>query len=85
MIKNQILHSDEIMGESQRKLKDAIALKDELSGKQKRFFDIREELSQQMSNLDKEVYRLNAQKEMLDSESEQIAIIDGEILKIQMF
>ena len=27
---------------------------------------------------------LNAQKEMLDSESEQIAIIDGEILKIQI-
>ena len=67
---NQILHSDEILGESQKKLKEAIAQKEELSGKQKKFFDIREELSQQMSNLDKEVYRLNAQKEKLEESIE---------------
>ena len=67
---NQILHSDEILGESQKKLKEAIAQKEELSGKQKRFFDIREELSQQMSNLDKEVYRLNVQKEKLEESIE---------------
>lgn len=67
---NQILHSDEILGESQKKLKEAIAQKEELSRKQKKFFDIREELSQQMSNLDKEVYRLNAQKEKLEESIE---------------
>ncbi len=63
---NQILHSDEIIEESREKLNLAVSLKEELSGKQKKFFDVREELAMQMSGLDKEVYRLNAQKEKLE-------------------
>ena len=41
-----------------------------LSGKQKSFFQTREELSERMNALDKEVYRLTAQKERLEESIE---------------
>ena len=50
-------------GENQQKLADSIKRKEELSSKQKSFFTDRESLSERMSALDKEVFRLNAQKE----------------------
>ena len=50
-------------GENQQKLTDSIKRKEELSKKQKSFFTDRESLSERMSALDKEVFRLNAQKE----------------------
>lgn len=50
-------------GENQQKLTEAIQRKEELSNKQKTFFTDRESLSERMSALDKEVFRLNAQKE----------------------
>jgi len=50
-------------GESQQKLTDSIARKEELNKKQKSFFTDRESLAERMSALDKEVFRLNAQKE----------------------
>ncbi len=50
-------------GENQQKLTESIQRKDELSKKQKSFFSDRESLSERMSALDKEVFRLNAQKE----------------------
>ena len=50
-------------GENQQKLTDSIKRKEELSKKQKSFFSDRESLSERMSALDKEVFRLNAQKE----------------------
>ena len=50
-------------GENQQKLSDSIKRKEELSAKQKSFFTDRESLSERMSALDKEVFRLNAQKE----------------------
>ena len=55
---------------SEHKLKEEIARKEELSAKQKNFFKSREEMSQQMNALDKEVYRLNAQKEKLEESME---------------
>ena len=58
------------MEEAGEKLKKALAEKEELNNRQKRFFDTREELAQQMSGLDKEVYRLNAQKERLEESVE---------------
>ena len=51
-----------------------IAMKEELSTKQKSFFDKREELNDRMSGLDKEVYRLTQQKEKL---SESISSLTG--------
>ena len=51
--------------ENKEKLEADTAKKQELSEKQKGFFTEREKLSDQISALDKEVYRLNAQKERL--------------------
>ncbi len=50
-------------GENQQKLTESIQRKEELSAKQKTFFTDREALAERMSALDKEVFRLNAQKE----------------------
>ena len=65
-----IKHSEDVLDEAQVKLKEAMARKELLSGKQKKFFDNREEMAQQISNLDKEVYRLNAQREKLEESVE---------------
>ncbi len=67
---DNIKHSEEILDESQNKLKEALAEKEILSGKQKKFFDNREEMAEQISNLDKEVYRLGAQLEKLEESVE---------------
>lgn len=49
--------------ESERKLKEDAAQKEILTEKQKKFFGRREEMSARMTDLDKEVFRLNTQKE----------------------
>lgn len=56
--------------QSQQELTDSIAHKEALTSKQKNFFKEREELAEQMASLDKEVYRLNAQKEKLEESME---------------
>ncbi len=55
---------------SQTKLQEDIERKDLLSGKQKNFFQSHEELSERINALDKEVYRLNGQKERLEESIE---------------
>ncbi len=65
-----IKHSENVLDEAQMKLKEAMDKKELLSGKQKKFFDNREEMAQQISNLDKEVYRLDAQREKLEESVE---------------
>ena len=65
-IEKTIEASYDTQNESEVKLKDSISHKEELTIKQKSFFTIREEMSEKMSALDKEVYRLNAQKEKLE-------------------
>ena len=62
--------SHEAQSESEKKLQEDISRKEELSAKQKNFFKSREELSEQMASLDKEVYRLNAQREKLEDSME---------------
>ena len=52
------------------KLKETAARREELTARQKSFFQRREELSEQRAALDKEVYRLNAQKEKLEESLE---------------
>ncbi len=55
------------------KLDKDIELKDELSNKQKNFFTMREEMGDRITDLDKEVYRLDTQKSKLsDSIQSQI-------------
>ena len=65
-IEKTIEASYDTQNESEVKLKDSISHKEELTVKQKSFFTTREEMSEKMSALDKEVYRLNAQKEKLE-------------------
>ena len=77
--------------DADRKLKEDTAAREELAGRQKNFFDTREELSQRMSALDKEVYRLESQKERLQESIEsqinymwdeyEITLSDAESLK----
>ncbi len=69
-IEKTIASSHTTQGDVEEKLKADVAKKEELSGKQRSFFDVREELSKRMGDLDKEVYRLNAQREKLEGSME---------------
>ena len=69
-IEKTIAASFDAQNESEAKLKEAMAQKQELSAAQKTFFARREELSERQSALDKEVYRLNAQKERMEESLE---------------
>lgn len=69
-IEKTIAASHTSQNQSQQELTDNITKKEELSNKQKNFFTERESLSEQMTALDKEVYRLNAQKEKLEESME---------------
>ncbi len=69
-IEKTIAASHDAQNESENKLKGDIARKEELTAKQKNFFKSREELAERMTSLDKEVYRLNAQKEKLEDSIE---------------
>lgn len=77
--------------DAEKKLKEDIEQKEQLSAKQKNFFTTREELSERMAALDKEVYRLNSQKERMEESIEsqinymwdeyEITLSDAESLK----
>ena len=90
-IERTIAASHTAQTEAEIKLKEDVETKEELSGKQKNFFFTWEELSQRMAALDKEVYRLNAQKERMEESIEsqinymwdeyEITLSDAEGLK----
>ena len=65
-----IAASNTAQSETEEQLKNDTALRDELTAKQKNFFKEREELSERMAVLDKEVYRLNAQREKMEESIE---------------
>ena len=65
-IEQTIVTSHTAQSETETKLQENIARKEGLGNQQKNFFRVREELSEQKSGLDKEVYRLNAQREKLE-------------------
>ncbi|MCH5249350.1 MAG: chromosome segregation protein SMC [Lachnospiraceae bacterium] len=69
-IEKTILASHTTQSDTEIKLNEDLKSKEELSTRQKNFFTEREELSQKMTSLDKEVYRLNAQKEKLEESIE---------------
>ena len=69
-IEETIVASDTSHSDAETKLKEDMARKEELSAKQKNFFTVREELSERMNALDKEVYRLGSQKEKLEESIE---------------
>ena len=65
-IEKTIAASHTAQTDAEKKMKEDIGQKEELSAKQKGFFTTREELSKRMADLDKEVYRLNSQKERME-------------------
>lgn len=69
-IEKTIAASYDAQNESEGKLKESMARREELSSKQKNFFRSREDLAEKMTALDKEVYRLHAQKEKLEENME---------------
>ncbi len=69
-IEKTIAASYDVQNESEGKLQESMANREELAAKQKNFFRSREELAEKMSALDKEVYRLAAQKERLEENLE---------------
>ena len=69
-IEKTIAASFDAQNESEDRLKESMAHKEELSARQKNFFRSREEMSEKMASLDKEVYRLAAQKERLEENLE---------------
>ena len=62
-IEQTIEASHTTQGDTEKKLKEDIEKKEKLALKQKNFFTDRESLAEKMTGLDKEVYRLNSQKE----------------------
>ena len=69
-IEKTIAASHTTQTDAEKKMKEDIETKEALSSKQKNFFNTREELSQRMADLDKEVYRLNSQKERMEESLE---------------
>ncbi len=65
-IEKTITASFQAQNTSEELLKESMMHKEELSSRQKTFFTRREELSEKLSALDKETYRLNAQREKLE-------------------
>ena len=90
-IEKTIASSYTAQNDASEKLKEDTAAKEELAGKQKNFFASREELSERMTALDKEVYRLESQKERMQESIEtqinymwdeyEITLSDAEALR----
>lgn len=70
-IKKTILASDEECGALESRLKEQILKKEKLASQQKEFFGKREEISNRISNLDKEIFRLNSRREKLEETKER--------------
>ncbi len=69
-IEKTIAASFETQNASEDRLKEAVQRREELSARQKTFFSRREELSEKLAALDKETYRLNAQREKMEESLE---------------
>ncbi len=90
-IEKTIASSYTAQNDAAQKLREDTAAKEELAARQKNFFASREEMSERMTALDKEVYRLESQKERLQESIEgqinymwdeyEITLSDAETLK----
>ncbi|MBQ8118128.1 MAG: chromosome segregation protein SMC [Lachnospiraceae bacterium] len=65
-IEKTIAASDTAQTEAESRLKESVEKRESLTAEQKRFFQSREDLSGRMNVLDKEVFRLNSQREKLE-------------------
>ena len=72
-IEKTILASDDTYASLVKELKESQQQKEEMNTEYKGFFEKREEVSRQMNELDKEIFRLNQQREKLEEalESQQ--------------
>ena len=69
-IKQTILAAEDNYKFQEAALKDNLAKKEEMSAVHKGFFQKQDEISKTIANLDKEIYRLNSQREKLEESSE---------------
>ena len=69
-IKKTILASDDTYANLEKELKENLERKDEMSNAYKGFFQKREEISEKLTALDKEIFRLNSQREKLEETHE---------------
>ncbi|MBR2403267.1 MAG: chromosome segregation protein SMC [Lachnospiraceae bacterium] len=69
-IKQTIIASDENYAKQDEALKENLAKKEEMSAVYRGFFQKQEDVSKQISNLDKEIFRLNNQREKLEETNE---------------
>ena len=68
-----ILTGDGRQADLEEELKEAIARKEECTKRHKGFFDKREELTKRQADLDKELFRLNGQREKLNETGENLS------------
>lgn len=69
-IKKTILASDDNYANLEKELKENTARKEEMSAEYKGFFQKREDISKKITDLDKEIFRLNSQREKLEEAHE---------------
>ena len=69
-IQKTIAASDSNYAEAEQSLKEHTAKKEEMSVTYKGFFQKQEEISKRISDLDKEIFRLNSQREKLEEANE---------------
>ncbi|MBR5637804.1 MAG: AAA family ATPase, partial [Pseudobutyrivibrio sp.] len=64
-IKSTISASDDSFGKLEAEIKDNVEKRENLNNSHKNFFEQRQEISDRISELDKEIYRLDSQKEKI--------------------
>ncbi|MGN0141502.1 MAG: chromosome segregation protein SMC [Roseburia sp.] len=69
-IKKTLLASDDTYAQLEQELKEKLAAKEEMSATYKGFFQKQEDISKQIADLDKEIFRLNSQREKLEEAQE---------------
>ena len=82
-IEKTIAASHDTQSDAEHSLKEKQKTKEELSQQQKNFFKTREEISEKKNALDKEVYRLNSQREKLEDTIETRSIICGMSMRLR--
>lgn len=71
-IRKLILFAEEECGKLSEKRKGIVSQKEEMTAECKGFFDIRESISKNLTELDKEMFRLNSKKEQSETNLEAI-------------
>ena len=70
-IQKTILASSDSHGQLEQKLRESVEQKEQMSAEYRGFFQKQEEISERCNGLDKEVFRLNNQREKLNESAEQ--------------